>query len=66
MEEKIDIKKRDLSPEQTFHFQGKPISFTVIQVYAPTSNAEEAEVEWLYEDLQDLLELTPKGLSFSL
>ena len=42
------------------HFQGKPFNMTVIQVYAPTSNAEEAEVEWLYEDLQDLLELTPK------
>ena len=42
------------------HFQGKPFSSTVIQVYAPTSNAEEAEVEWFYEDLQDLLELTPK------
>ena len=42
------------------HFQGKPFSITVIQVYAPTTNAEEAEVEWLYEDLQDLLELTPK------
>ena len=41
-------------------FQGKPINITVIQVYAPTSNAEEAEVEWFYEDLQDLLELTPK------
>ena len=41
-------------------FQGKPFSVTVIQVYAPTSNAEEAEVEWLYENLQDLLELTPK------
>ena len=41
-------------------FQGKPFSIIVIQVYAPTSNAEEAEVEWLYEDLQDLLELTPK------
>ena len=40
------------------HFQGKPFSITVIQVYAPTSNAEEAEVEWFYEDLQDLLELT--------
>ena len=40
--------------------QGKPFSNTVIQVYAPTSNAEEAEVEWFYEDLQDLLELTPK------
>ena len=41
-------------------FQGKPFSITVMQVYTPTSNAEEAEVEWLYEDLQDLLELTPK------
>ena len=41
-------------------FQGKPFNITVIQVYALTSNAEEAEVEWLYEDLQDLLELTPK------
>ena len=40
-------------------FQGKPLNITVIQVYAPTSNAEEAEVEWFYEDLQDLLELTP-------
>ena len=42
------------------HFQGKPCNITVIQIYAPTSNAEEAEVEWFYEDLQDLLELTPK------
>ena len=42
------------------HFQGKSFNITVIQVYAPTSNAEEAEVEWFYEDLQDLLELTPK------
>ena len=42
------------------HFQGKPFNITVIQVYAPTSNAEEAEVRWFYEDLQDLLELTPK------
>ena len=42
------------------HFQGKPFNITVVQVYAPTSNAEEAEVEWFYEDLQDLLELTPK------
>ena len=46
-------------------FQGKP-SITVIQVYAPISNAEEAEVEQFYEDLQDLLELTPKKMSFSL
>ena len=41
------------------HFQGKTFNITVIQVYAPTRNAEEAEVEWFYEDLQDLLELTP-------
>ena len=40
--------------------QGKPFNITVIQVYAPTSNAEEAEVEWFYEDLQDFIELTPK------
>ena len=43
----------------SIHFQGKPFNITVIQVYAPTSNAEEAEVEQFYEDLQDLLELTP-------
>ena len=48
------------------HFQGKPFSITVIQVYAPTSNAEEAEVEQFYEDLQDLPELTPEKMSFSL
>ena len=42
------------------HFQGKPFNITVIQVYAPTSSAEEAEAERFYEDLQDLLELTPK------
>ena len=42
------------------HFQGKPFNITVIQVYAPTSNAKEAEVEQFFEDLQDLLELTPK------
>ena len=41
------------------HFQGKSFNITVIQIYAPTSNAEEAEVNWFYEDLQDLLELTP-------
>ena len=41
-------------------FQGKPLNITVIQVYAPTSNAEESEVEWFCEDLQDLTELTPK------
>ena len=43
----------------TIHFQGKPFNITVIQVYALTSNVEEAEVEWFYEDLQDLLELIP-------
>ena len=47
-------------------FQGKPFNITVIQVYTPISNAEEAEVEWFFEDLQDLLELTPKKMSFSL
>ena len=44
----------------SLHFQGKPFHITVIQVYAPTMNAEEAEVEWFYEDLQDLLVLTQK------
>ena len=48
------------------HLQGKPFHITVIQVYAPTSNVEEAEVEQFYEDLQDLLELIPKKMSFSL
>ena len=48
------------------HFQGKPFNITIIQVYAQTSNAEEAEDEWLYEDLQDVLKLTPKNMSFSL
>ena len=47
------------------HFQGKPFNITVIQVYVPTSNAEEAEVERFYEDLQDFLELTPKKKMFS-
>ena len=47
-------------------FQGKPFSITVIQVYAPNSNTEEAEVEWVYEELQDLLELTSKNMWFSL
>ena len=46
--------------EWSLHFQGKPFNIMVIQAYAPISNTEEAEVEWLYEDLQDLLELTPK------
>ena len=45
-------------------FQGKPFNIMVIQVYVPTSNAEEAEVEWFYEDRQDLLELTPKEVLF--
>ena len=48
------------------HFQGKPFNITVIHVYALTSNVEEAEVEWFCEDLQDLLELTHKNMSFSL
>ena len=48
------------------HFQGKPFNIMVILAYAPTSNAEEAEVEWFSEDLQDLLEPAPKKMSFSL
>ena len=48
------------SQKISVHFRSKPFNITVIQVYAPTSNSEEAEVEWFYEDLQDLLELTPK------
>ena len=44
----------------SLRFQGKPFNITVIQVYAPTTNAEEAEVEWFYDDLQDLLELAPR------
>ena len=48
------------------HFQDKPFNITLIQAYVPTSNAEEAEVERFYEDLQDLLELHPKKMSFSL
>ena len=47
-------------------FQGKPFNITIIQVYAPTTNAKEAEAEWFYEDLQDLIKLTPKKMSFSL
>ena len=51
--------------EWSLRFQGKPFNITVIQVYAPTSNAEEAEVEWFSEDLQDFLELTfKKGVFF--
>ena len=53
----FNLKSRMIS----VRFQGKPFNITVIQVYAPTSNAEEAEVERFYEDLQDLLELTPKN-----
>ena len=47
------------------HFQGKPFNITVIQVYAPVTNAKEAEVAWFYEDSQDLLELASKKMSFS-
>jgi len=50
--------------ERSVHVQRKTFVITVIQVYAPTSHAEEAEVEWLYEDLQDLLELIPKKDDF--
>ena len=51
---------RNLKNNRMICFQGKPFSVTVIQVYAPITNAKEAEVEWFYEDLQDLLELTPQ------
>ena len=47
-------------------FQGKPLSIRLIQVYGPTTDAEEVSIEWFYEDLQNLLELTPKKMSFSL
>ena len=47
------------------HFQGKPFNITVIQVYAPTTNTKKAEVDWFYEDLQELLELTLEEMSFS-
>ena len=46
------------------HLQGKPFNITVIQVYAPTTKAKKVEIEWFYEDLQDLLELTPKKCAF--
>ena len=46
------------------HFQGKPFKITVIQVHVPTTNAEETQAEWFYEDLQDLPELTPKRYTF--
>ena len=52
--------------ESSVCFQGKPFTITVIQVYASTSYPEEAEFEWFYEDLKDLLELTPKKDAFSL
>ena len=57
---KIKQHATELTGKHPVHFQGKPFSIMVIQVYALTSNAEEAEFEQLYEDLQDLLELTPK------
>ena len=47
------------------HFQDKPFNITVLQVYAPTPNADEAEIEQFYEDVQDLLKLTPKKMFFS-
>ena len=47
------------------HFQAKPFNITVIQVYGPTANAEEDELEWFYEDIQDLLEIGPKKYSLS-
>ena len=52
--------------ELSVRSQGKPFNITVMQVYGPPSNAEEAEAEWFYEDLQDILELTPKKMSFPL
>ena len=58
---------QSLKRQNDLCFQSKPFNITVIQVYAPTSNTEEAEVEWFYEDLQDLVELTPtKGVLFIL
>ena len=56
----VSCKKKKNNRIISICFQGKPFNITVIQIYAPTSNAEEAEVELFYEDLQDLLELTPK------
>ena len=49
----------------SIHFQGKSFNIIVIQIYAPNTNAKEAEVEWFYDDLQDLIELIPKEMSFS-
>ena len=61
-QQEAEIQYLDAVPKR---FQGKPLNITVIQVYALTNNAEEAEVEWFYEDLQDLLELTlPKDVLF--
>ena len=62
MNKRVQVLECNLKNDRmiSVHFQGKPFSITVIQVYAQTTNAEEAEVEWLYEDLQDLLELTPR------
>ena len=59
----LDVIKNDRMI--SVRFQDKPFNITVIQVYSPTSNAEEAGVEQLYEDLQNLLDLTPKKISFS-
>jgi len=47
------------------HFQGKAFNITIIQVYAPITNAKEAAVKWFHEDLQDLIEITPKKMTFS-
>ena len=52
--------------EQSVHFQGKTFTITVIRIYTPNTNVKEAEIEWFYDDLQDLIELTPKKMSFSL
>ena len=54
------MQSQEQQNDLSVHFQGKPFNITVIQVYAPTNNAEEAEIEQFYEDLQGLLELTPK------
>ena len=58
-------KKKKNNRMISVHFQGKPLNITVTQVYAPTTNAKEAEVERFYDDLQDLIELTPQNMSFS-
>ena len=56
----MKVKSRGHDRMISVHFQGKPFNITVIQVYAPTSNVKEAEVEWFYDNLQDHLELTPR------